>query len=295
MVTSPRVRRDALVTYRGEPTCPSWITIADLRPYLRRSGEAPFSPHRHDFNQAIWITAGKGTHHVDFRLLTYGPESLMWIPPGAVHHFERDSSARGVLLHFNSDLVVQNDRDHQRLSRLRVKSRNAGRAQALERSQTSTLKSLVTLLKQESESNARSGQDQIVQSLARTLVIFIDRWLVDEGCAEPSLYPIYFSFFDLVERWFRDHRPIPDYAQELQVSVKTLSRSTQDAAGTSPGAIIIDRLLLEAKRLLVHSNTPVKSVAYELGFTDAAYFSRLFRRHAGLSPQKFRAASGMTK
>jgi len=54
------------------------------------------------------------------------------------------------------------------------------------------------------------------------------------------------------------------------------------------------RLLLQAQRELTYSRLSVKQIAFELGFTDAAYFTRFFRRLAGCSPAQWRLAQRHT-
>jgi len=56
----------------------------------------------------------------------------------------------------------------------------------------------------------------------------------------------------------------------------------------SPLQLVQDRLLLEAKRLLLYSNVSIAEVGYYLGFDDPAYFTRFFTKAAGTSPRGFR-------
>ena len=65
---------------------------------------------------------------------------------------------------------------------------------------------------------------------------------------------------------------------------------TMQAVGKSPLRILHERMILECKRELTYSSQTVGQIAYELGFTDEAYFSRFFTRHAGMSPSAFRKA-----
>ena len=60
-------------------------------------------------------------------------------------------------------------------------------------------------------------------------------------------------------------------------------------ANQASKALIHDRLVQEARRLLRFSAVPVSEIGYQLGFTDPAYFSRFFARHAGVPPSEFRA------
>ncbi|HWQ10373.1 MAG TPA: helix-turn-helix transcriptional regulator, partial [Holophaga sp.] len=91
-----------------------------------------------------------------------------------------------------------------------------------------------------------------------------------------------------VEQRFLETRTVADYARRLGYAGRTLSRATMAAGGTSPKAVIAARVLLEAKRLLVHTDLPIGRLAVHLGFSEATNFTKFFRKHAGLSPEAFR-------
>jgi AraC-like DNA-binding protein len=92
-----------------------------------------------------------------------------------------------------------------------------------------------------------------------------------------------------VERDFlRTHR-VEDYAARLGYSVRTLTRATRAAAGCGAKQFIDDRVLLEAKRLLVHTDLPAAAVGQRLGFPGATVFTKFFRQRTGETPSAFRA------
>ncbi|MFF9243943.1 helix-turn-helix transcriptional regulator [Streptomyces sp. NPDC014776] len=96
-------------------------------------------------------------------------------------------------------------------------------------------------------------------------------------------------FHQAVEDHFtRTHR-VEDYAARLGYSVRNLSRVTQAAVGLGAKRIIDDRVLLEARRMLLHTDLPAASIAERLGFPSATAFARFFRRRTGETPTGFRA------
>jgi len=97
-------------------------------------------------------------------------------------------------------------------------------------------------------------------------------------------------FRQAVERSYRSGRSLDMYASELGVSQVRLRRACAQVNRSSPAQIILDRLYLEAQRLLLYSTMPVGEAAAHLGFDDPAYFSRFFSKRAGQSPRAFRAA-----
>jgi len=93
-----------------------------------------------------------------------------------------------------------------------------------------------------------------------------------------------------LELHLRRHQPLGFYAEALNVTPDHLSRACRAVTGQSALALLQDRLLLEARRLLGYTDATVADVARELGFDDPAYFSRFFARRAGMSPLAYRGA-----
>jgi AraC-like DNA-binding protein len=101
---------------------------------------------------------------------------------------------------------------------------------------------------------------------------------------------VFRAFRAAVEEHFTDWHHVADYAQALGYDVRTLTRATRAAAGTGAKAFLDQRILLEAKRLLAHTDLPVGGCARRLGFGDVGNFTTFFRRQAGTPPAAWRAA-----
>ncbi|MEZ5716170.1 MAG: helix-turn-helix domain-containing protein [Paracoccaceae bacterium] len=133
------------------------------------------------------------------------------------------------------------------------------------------------------------GRAQILRSLSGLLLGQIAQTLADGQDPETETRPALLTRFEtLVEARFRDHLSVAGYAERLNVSPTHLSRICRAATGRPASRLIEERLIREARRNLVYTNLPVSTIAYELGFDDPAYFSRVFARATGLSPRAFR-------
>jgi len=106
--------------------------------------------------------------------------------------------------------------------------------------------------------------------------------------ANPKQNNLAQDFIVLVEKHFRTAHSVSSYAEKLFVAPKSLAKRLHALEYPSPSQIIKDRLVLEAKRQLKFSNKTVREIAFELGFEDPAYFSRLFSKNAGVSPAQYR-------
>jgi len=97
-------------------------------------------------------------------------------------------------------------------------------------------------------------------------------------------------FQALIDDRFRRLHRVAEYARLLALTPGHLNDLTKAATGQTASALIESRVILEAKRLLAHSEATTAEIAAHLGFRDPSYFGRFFRRHVHRSPGAFRAA-----
>jgi len=99
---------------------------------------------------------------------------------------------------------------------------------------------------------------------------------------------VFRDFSRHLEIHFRKKHNVSDYAELLHIAPKTLTHKFKSLRLDSPNQFIINRILLEAKRLLFYTDKPVKEIAYNLGYEDPAYFNRLFTQKTGSTPSNFK-------
>src|SRR5690606_16541225 len=98
-------------------------------------------------------------------------------------------------------------------------------------------------------------------------------------------------FNQLVEQHFTEHRPQAHYAERLAISVPHLNSICRELTQYTALQLVHQRLLLEAKRNLIYTAMTISQIAFSLGFSEPAYFTRFFKRLTGISPQVFRRES----
>ncbi|WP_411133637.1 helix-turn-helix transcriptional regulator [Streptomyces sp. C10] len=131
-----------------------------------------------------------------------------------------------------------------------------------------------------------------VPLLAHLLSALVLRVLPAEPAEPPTGRPhehtVFHRYRAAVEERFTRHHHVRDYASALGYGPRTLTRATRAATGLGAKQFLDQRILLEAKRLLAHTDLPAARCAEHLGFHDAANFTTFFRRQAGLSPSRRR-------
>ena len=142
--------------------------------------------------------------------------------------------------------------------------------------------------------NGRLGRELSLLALARLTFVAMAGLSQTSGHVLPNRrlrqvdLQVYRDFNSLIETHFRDHWSLEQYAQALRLTPSRLNDICRRVADLSSKHIVHDRLLQEAKRLLLFSAVPVSQIAYELGFKDVSYFSRFFRRHLHVPPGEWR-------
>ena len=137
----------------------------------------------------------------------------------------------------------------------------------------------------------RHGHTLMLEWLARRALLMLVRVQAERHIADNSGrgdFELFSRFRVEVERHYKEQWQVGQYADSLRVAPARLNRLCVKLAGKSAFEITQDRLMLEACRKLTYVPAGVASIAYELGFQDPAYFSRLFKKLMGMTPKEFR-------
>ncbi len=136
-------------------------------------------------------------------------------------------------------------------------------------------------------------QGDMLQMLLKRFIIICTRLAKEQLIVKElndSQVDLIRRFNVLVDINFKTKRKVKDYADMMHKSPKTLSNLFSIYNQKSPQQIIQERVVLEAKRAILFTDKQTQEIAYDLGFEDPAYFSRYFKKVAGISPSEFREA-----
>jgi AraC family transcriptional activator of pobA len=248
--------------------------------------------HRHTYYEAFLIS-GKGSYFADFREYCIAGPTLIFVSPGQVHRWNQKPRITGPMICFTQEFYDGKEPPPSSLVDLPFWFPFATPPLlTLDASQARKFDSLWAEM--EAEATPSKERDDIARALLRVLfykAARIYRSLYEKGntqSAERGQSRIGRDFRLAVERHFRTITSVSDYAKTLHVTADHLGAVVRGETGCAPGDIIRERLLLEAKRLLVHTSMNVSEIAYALNFEDPAYFSRFFRRLTDKAPGTFR-------
>ena len=225
----------------------------------------------------MWFTRGQGRITLGGVTRGYGTHNAVFIPAGVMHGFELGAQTAGVALYFGSDCDVTLPHSIQHL-----RIREAG--------PQAEVASILEAIQRELEST-RPGADRAARHHLGLLGVWLERQAeiaAADAKRPPAARRLAARYASLLEREFRSGAGVADLAAELGVTPTHLSRACREACGRPAHALLADRRLYEARRLLVETREPVKEIAQALGFTSPAYFTRAFHATTGKTPTAFR-------
>jgi AraC-like DNA-binding protein len=278
---------------RFVPPAPSVgdIEVNTLRGIRDRGGPHEFlTPQRLDFDLLVQIESGAAVHTVDFDDHTLRTGDVLWVRAGQVHRWGTIGEIEGPVVMFGPHSITKRTRDLTRSDLVRPQSHWP----AADLAGTPTPDALA-LLTRIAESGARGRNDlhqvALAHSLGALLVELVRAQATRGGSTPGSTHEAYAWFRDHIEEHFRHWHKVGEYADRLGYSARTLNRLARRHTGLSAKELIDERIVLEAKRQLSHTDASASEIADGLGFHDASNFSSYFRGQAGMTPGAFRSWS----
>ncbi|OIQ39171.1 MAG: AraC family transcriptional regulator [Bacteroidetes bacterium MedPE-SWsnd-G1] len=259
--------------------------------HLKRNENLIRTPHKHDFYLCVVFTKGTGIHEIDFNSYKIEAGSVFFLKPGQTHFWKFTSSPEGYIF-FHSQEFYNLSFSTKDLTQFPFfYSYKSTPSLHLK---TSELKKIVPKFKNINNEFHESlpYKNQKIASLINTTYIDLARHYSIEASNLGLISPHYLSIFraleNNIELYFHTEYTASFYAEKLNISAKHLNRITRETVNKTTTELITDRVILEAKRLIVHSNNQLSKIAELVGYEDYAYFSKVFKSKTKRTPSEFR-------
>ncbi|MFP6558111.1 helix-turn-helix domain-containing protein [Paraburkholderia sp. B3] len=283
--TVPKVR-----LYVERPEQQNWFVHVG---HVTDRGRWRTEPHAHPaYGQVIFVRSGRGVMNLDGSSVPFEGPCALLLPTECVHGLDYEVDVdRWVVTIEESYLTQVNAKLHEFIGLWewpRVIPLSGSAETGLD------FYSLVGKLKQEVESEAVGRVVGTEALLTMLLLMLLREASLDPGSSEGETrndIRLVDRFRKLIDQHYRDNLSLQDYAAMMAVSPVQLRAACASAAEQNPTKMIHARIITEAKRNLIFGNMSVEQIAFGLGFADAAYFTRFFRREVGQTPSQFRAAA----
>ncbi|WP_299250247.1 AraC family transcriptional regulator [uncultured Cytophaga sp.] len=265
------------------------ILINRLSDYLKQHTNLHF-PHKHSFYHLIFFTKGSGFHSIDFDRFNIQKNHIYFMIPGQVHTWEFKGELEGYVVNFSDaffkSFLLRSDY-------IESFSFFSGIASAC----------VLNLSKDQGQEVQGTFEELIIQSatshmhrwdMIRVLLLKIFITLEQKNNEDVligvSSYNVALlkNFRKLIEKNYKKLRLPMEYADLLYITPNHLNALCKDQLGIAAGEIIRNRIILEAKRMLINQQISISEIAYELNFKDNSYFSKFFKKQVGIVPEEFR-------
>ncbi|WP_249691491.1 AraC family transcriptional regulator [Stappia sp. WLB 29] len=240
--------------------------------------------HRHpSLHQLFWIERGGGVLIGEDGESTLGAASFLNMPAGVAHGFRFLPGSTGTVLTLPVAVFEP----------IRARIDPRGQLLGVHIGQARTAPPELEALLAEQQGR-RDNRGEALAALATLIFIWALRLLEANPQAGPqagagsAAARLAARFQALVDAHHREWHALEPYAAALAVTTPHLTRACRQALGQPASAVLRERQMLEARRLLAYTQGAVADIAYRLGFADPGHFSRVFSAATGLSPRAFR-------
>lgn len=265
-----------------------------IRPLRRQVDPVSMNepPHRHNYQELMWIKKGNGRHRIDQHLLEIQPDTFYLIAQGQVHYFEEGVDLEGYLIRFTDDFLLDTVDEVSWDYRMTLFSHFAiHQSLTLSPEQSDVYERHLARMWRE-QCNDAFGSQMVLRHLLGMLLIRLERTrreFVPEETAVSPHAEIYQAFLTHLEKDFKQNPTVGYYAKKLHITPRQLSDTAVRFSGKTAKQLIQQRRMLEAKRFLQHTNASVKEISFTLSFRDPSYFSKAFKQAVGVSPHAYKA------
>jgi AraC-like DNA-binding protein len=274
-------------TKYGDELLIDLILLEDLQPYITEN-----PTHSLTYYDITIISNGQGTFSVDQQNNPIETGRVFFTSPGQVRRWDFDIMPHGYVLIFEEEFLCRFFNDPLFVQNLLYFSDNATQSSiALTKAEYNQLKPLLLNIKDEIY-RYKVKDEHILRAILYQVLMLLSRMYNSHSqtLAVNHTNRYIHKFTHLVNANYQQNRSVEFYAQQLNITSGHLNNLVKQSLGFSAKHYILNRTLLEAKRLLCYTSLSVDEIAQYLNFDNTSYFVRLFHKNAGETPLQFRKA-----
>ncbi len=236
------------------------------------------------------ISEGQGYFHLDDHTYTIRPGEIFFSSPMQVRQWKIDHMPEGLVLIFEEEFLSTFFKDRAFIPNLSFFCHSSCSATlTLSPSEYADLEQILVTIEQEISMKDKK-EDHLLRALLYQALAWLNRkYRQTHQVLDIPKNSLVNTFKTLIEKHFAQQRSVSYYAELLSVTPGHLNDQVKKQSGLSAKKMILNRVFLEAKRLLYYSDHTISEIAWKLNFQDCSYFVRAFKNATRLTPMQFRA------
>lgn len=248
-------------------------------------------PHSHNFYLCVIFTEGTGTHEIDFNSFSINSGKVFFLKPGQTHFWKFKTKPKGYIFFHSQEFYEMKFLDHKLNSFPFFYSYQNPPLLELSLIKLNELNLKFKEIHEESL-QCNIFRELKITNIINSIYIELTRAYTADVNLEKLVSPNYSKTLENLETLINDHfytEKLPKfYANKLNITTKHLNRVVKKTINKTTSQLISERIILEAKRLIVHSDNTLADIANTLEFSDYAYFSKFFKSKIGITPIGFK-------
>jgi AraC family transcriptional activator of pobA len=248
-------------------------------------------PHRKDYYFFVLVRQGSSRHWIDMMPYTLKADTFYFTVPNQVQLKEEAEPLTGILIAFTDEFLALEGNSSLKQLPI-IQNKHNGHDLALTPEDVVFIENILEKMYAEYlfKNNWQRG---MMTAYTQVLMIYLSRLYTEQysNSTETPDRQMLKRYLSKIEESYTQTHEVTAYADMLNISAGHLSEVVKEQSGKPAIAHIHERLILEAKRLLFHTEHSIKEIAFQLGFEDASYFNRFFKRLAKHTPVEYRTTT----
>jgi AraC-like DNA-binding protein/quercetin dioxygenase-like cupin family protein len=248
-------------------------------------------PHRHDYYEMLFVEEGSGQHIIDYETYEIKAPVFYFLSKGQIHFWKLKNALKGKVLLFPREFLIPPAEKQFNYEDDLVIFNTLSKAPyvCIDNENLPKIHELLTNISEEYSKKSQCSLS-VLRAYTHILLITLLRIYAKEQPTNilDNTNTMVRKFRQLISENYLTIRSVQEYADLIGISATHLRDTIKTITGYSPGQLIRQEIIFEAKRRLANTELTTAQIAYALNFEDTSYFSRFFKRETGKSPSTYR-------
>lgn len=278
------------ISYKNKNKNNANFEIVKIQDFFSRTNKKILEQDfRLNFWTMLYITSGQSFHSIDFKEYKIKKNDLIILEKNKIHSFRVNNSLEGYLVNINEPFFIESYSlyNYDLLSFFEAPFEKP--IVEINTSENSTNKILIDLIYREYCTGKFEEKENLIKSLFQSFINSL-RYENDENLNHFSIstYKTYYKYRSLVEQNYTFIKDVDTYSSIMGLSKKTINNACRECADISAKHLIINRIIVETKRLLLKDELKNYEIATKLGFYEPANLAAFFKKYTSLSMSDFK-------